>query len=616
VSRIPDIRDELDFSNTELGLLFLGAAAGALLSMPIASRSMDACGSAKTLIIGNVMLCLSFSYLGSSNVLGATVGIICMGFGVTMSDVSMTAHGIAVEKLTQSTSLGKLSVLTGVGCVLGCFMGGLLADYGVSTVVHFLLVGFCTLPVSLVMYTWTIDKTSEDKVISGGRMLSGGSLILRGMSVTSSVNKYEEFSQSRELLLSGDDYMISAPWESDCSSQCHDDSSQDEYGRYGVFADMYMTESPAPELMCNTSTAGTPTLPSRHRHLHSLSPSHHRDSQATSLGEAAHDPSRTVRLLCVLGIISELVNGSMTNWLVVFIKDDVKSSLNNNSLSHASGYMVFAASGVVGQLLCDVLTQLYFRQTVLRSAGCLVVLGLLLVALSGSDLHGWLSGEHGSSLAVVFTLAGSAMIGGSISCILKVLFSSSGDIPRTISSEVAPKITSLSYIAYLCGPPAFGYISDLSGDLKYVFIILAVLSVGLVLFPGQIPHNSEGLLKILKQKRAQFQSTDFAWHSVDHIASERAGVATSSVNQNGSESIGSGVDVASDGLKRQNTRICEGENDSLLAVDIDDKSICRPAFERLDSTRSTRSRRDESIDDVTKINAINKHLSVNKYPVF
>ena len=47
--------------------------------------------------------------------MAACVSLLSTGFGVALSDVAMTAHGITVEKLKQTIEMGKFGALNGIG---------------------------------------------------------------------------------------------------------------------------------------------------------------------------------------------------------------------------------------------------------------------------------------------------------------------------------------------------------------------------------------------------------------------------------------------------------------------------------------------------------------------
>ena len=79
VSRIPDVKDELNFNNTQLGFLLLTAAGGAITALPLSSILSEHFGSRKTLLIGILLLSVCLPLLGTSNVLLSFIGIFCIG---------------------------------------------------------------------------------------------------------------------------------------------------------------------------------------------------------------------------------------------------------------------------------------------------------------------------------------------------------------------------------------------------------------------------------------------------------------------------------------------------------------------------------------------------------
>lgn len=79
ISRIPDIKDQLNFSNTQLGLLMLVAAVGAILALPLSSGIIDCLGSARTLLMGNILLFVSLPLVGMSRLAGAIGGVFFLG---------------------------------------------------------------------------------------------------------------------------------------------------------------------------------------------------------------------------------------------------------------------------------------------------------------------------------------------------------------------------------------------------------------------------------------------------------------------------------------------------------------------------------------------------------
>ena len=491
-----------------------------------------------------------------------------------------------------------------------------MAMRDISPLTHFLYVSVCCLPMSWITYIWLIKRVSEWKILTRRRVMSG-------YSSTSSLSiKYDEYysrasaCDSRDAYSSGDYFITRYDEEcSECSrSECG--SSEERYGRVmgGPHSSSGLLQS-----LHTPSPHTTHSHPYSHRNITS-SPPIYSDSQTSSIASHTHshsNPTSTVRFLCILGITCELVNGTVTDWLTVYIKEDLEQS----SLASTVAYALFAVSGVVSMFLSDVLVKHYFRHTVVRVCACVSVCGVILIAISGF-VEEWFNLDHHSLIPLVIVVSGAVVVGAAISCMIPVVFSAASDIPHTTPSQVVPKVTSLAYLAYLCGPPVFGYIADVCGGVRYAFVILSVVSVVSVVYPGHVPHNRYGLLVLLRSKRDALQSTDFEWQNdstptptltqtpkvigvcseEDNTLVRRATTTSEGVDhyKDETELTHGGDTTLSDSLLASGVVTCGNHDTS----DLGDVGVNECVSECV------------SIDDGEKRHAINKHLSQNKYPVF
>jgi fucose permease len=79
ISRIPDIKDNLNLSNTQLSLMLLCVAVGAITSLPLSSRLVECVGSAVSVVVGITTLCVTIPFLGSTSVVFVIGGMFLMG---------------------------------------------------------------------------------------------------------------------------------------------------------------------------------------------------------------------------------------------------------------------------------------------------------------------------------------------------------------------------------------------------------------------------------------------------------------------------------------------------------------------------------------------------------
>ena len=129
---------------------------------------------------------------------------------------------------------------------------------------------------------------------------------------------------------------------------------------------------------------------------------------------------------------------------------------------------MFSICGSCGTILSDTLVKKYFRKSVVCCCGLLSLLGLGLTSLSGFvDI--WYDVDY---VVVVIAIIGLAITGRSTSCILPFIFSSAGDVPYYKPAESVSRVTSISYLAYVLGPPIFGsLLIRFFGSLKYIYLV-------------------------------------------------------------------------------------------------------------------------------------------------
>jgi fucose permease len=124
-ANVPFVRDRLDISTTTLGFCLLAMAAGSVLAMPLAGRELQRRSSAAMTRLGAVVVPLAGALpLLAPSVATLALALFVLGAAVGLLDVSMNAHGVAVEK-----AFGRpvMSSLHG-----GWSLGGLASAGGVA----------------------------------------------------------------------------------------------------------------------------------------------------------------------------------------------------------------------------------------------------------------------------------------------------------------------------------------------------------------------------------------------------------------------------------------------------------------------------------------------------
>lgn len=132
VPHIPLAKERLDVGPGVFGLALLAIAAGAVFAMPTAGVLINRFGSARLTLVTGVMFCLTFfGPIFAPDLLTFVIAGFVLGMSIGSMDVSMNAHGIAVEKALKLPTMSMLHGGFSVGGVIGAFMGaGIMTLYG------------------------------------------------------------------------------------------------------------------------------------------------------------------------------------------------------------------------------------------------------------------------------------------------------------------------------------------------------------------------------------------------------------------------------------------------------------------------------------------------------
>jgi MFS family permease len=168
-----------------------------------------------------------------------------------------------------------------------------------------------------------------------------------------------------------------------------------------------------------------------------------------------HIPASLI-VLSAIGFCIFLSEGAVADWTAVYLKQ----VLHAPESTAAAGYAVFSAAMAIFRLAGDVITLRIGRAWTIRLGGSVAAAGLALVCISSSPYA---------------ALAGFAAAGAGFSSIIPLVFAAGGRIPGVGEGVGVATVSGLGYLGFLVGPPAIGFVSELS-SLRWGLFLLVVLS--------------------------------------------------------------------------------------------------------------------------------------------
>jgi MFS family permease len=152
-ARIPAVRDHVGLSDGELGIALACGAIGSILAMPVAGGFAARIGSRRATRVSLALVCLIAGVVALAPSLPALCALM-LGFGATMGslDVTMNAHGVAVERSYARAILASFHAAFSLGGLAGGALGALAAAAGLDVRAHLAIVAAASAAIGL---TWS-----------------------------------------------------------------------------------------------------------------------------------------------------------------------------------------------------------------------------------------------------------------------------------------------------------------------------------------------------------------------------------------------------------------------------------------------------------------------------
>ena len=163
-SEIPQVRDRLELSSAQLGLVLLAIAAGSVVALPLAGPVVARIGSRRTVQLmaclnGVALVAIGLGYLGG--VAPVVVGLFFFGFAQGAWDVAMNVQGAVVERRLGFAIMPRFHAGFSVGTVGGALSGAALVALGVGVTAHLIVVGVVIVAVVPLAVRGFVPDTDE-----------------------------------------------------------------------------------------------------------------------------------------------------------------------------------------------------------------------------------------------------------------------------------------------------------------------------------------------------------------------------------------------------------------------------------------------------------------------
>lgn len=170
VTRTPDIRDQLDVSTAQMGIVLFGLSVGSTIGILSSGALVSRFGTRPVMGAATLLVILSLVVIGSGTMLAsaptATAGLFLFGAGMGGGEVAINVDGADVEQITGRTVLPTLHGFFSLGTVVGAALGILCTAFSYPVQWH--LIAIAVVTAAMFAYAFraipkAVGKTRDDE---------------------------------------------------------------------------------------------------------------------------------------------------------------------------------------------------------------------------------------------------------------------------------------------------------------------------------------------------------------------------------------------------------------------------------------------------------------------
>jgi MFS family permease len=171
VPRIPEIKEAIGLTNTQLGLVLLGSTSGAIAGAQLAGRMIHSYGSKRVITCATFIMPIGLIGMGAANTfLQLFLALFVMGFGYANLDISSNTQAVEIERILDRRWMVSFHGMWSSGAFATTVVGGAIANFvspranlmgvGIVAFIFFLPLSQFLLPANLDNHDGGDEETS------------------------------------------------------------------------------------------------------------------------------------------------------------------------------------------------------------------------------------------------------------------------------------------------------------------------------------------------------------------------------------------------------------------------------------------------------------------------
>jgi MFS family permease len=165
--RLPEVKDLLNVSTSELGLLLFSGAVGSICALSIAARVIARLGTRPQMLGGFYLVALGLIGQAFAATTGSVwlfaICIFVTGFGFGIADVPLNVDGASIERKRRRSVLPRLHAAFSVGALSGAALGTLCIALSVDLLTQMIILCSTQLLLPILVRRFIPQHTGQDE---------------------------------------------------------------------------------------------------------------------------------------------------------------------------------------------------------------------------------------------------------------------------------------------------------------------------------------------------------------------------------------------------------------------------------------------------------------------
>jgi MFS family permease len=171
-SRVADIKEKLDISNSALGIALLVISIGVLLGLAFSGKQSAKYGSAPITLYGTYALGVALLIVGTSNTyITLCATFLLLGACLAAQDVAMNSHAIVLEHESGNRYMSTFHAMFSLGALGGGVIGGWFSQHDIPIMKHAAFIAMIIFLANYFVRNWFLSADLDKHAVEGKKKI-------------------------------------------------------------------------------------------------------------------------------------------------------------------------------------------------------------------------------------------------------------------------------------------------------------------------------------------------------------------------------------------------------------------------------------------------------------